>query len=298
MLVIGPLLACVLPVAVGGALGVSRLGERFSQPGRLAAILASGERFQRRALVACVLLIPVILLLFASGLSAPRYAACVATIAAALWGAHRLAGAAGVVAAAGCVGVSMLAQPTTARIGYSIAGVLCALGAGQLIGLILRGRTLPFLVLLVAVDCAVVFSGLTSSVVFPLSADAGDAKLALEQFPPIYSGIVLGGSFIGGGDLACAVLVGFALRERPGRRRFVFALLAYLLLQAGVIVLAHALAVAMPATIPALAALLVCRYHPGVSARRSRADPPGRSSERTGGTIRIARCGETRKSSA
>ena len=243
----GPLVLTLLPLLL-------LFGLRL-HPLHLPPPLASlPSRMTGPSILVLLALIPCSLLLLGSGLGVARLAASFLSLAGALWGGWRLFRHAGVVL------VSVAAAAVWAGAGGSIAFDLVALGAaiggGELLYRVFGQRLLLFLGALAAADCLIVSGGLTGSL-FAASVDQGN-PLAVR--PPSFSGVVVDGSFLGGIDLACAVLIGFELQRRNASRgRALAVFVAYAAAQALLVSVAQLHGTALPATLPPLVALLVLR---------------------------------------
>lgn len=203
-------------------------------------------------LIGGCLLVPLSLLVLATGSDTVRYGGCGFTLIAAIYGAYWLRGTAAALIVAGA-GTSALFW-AAGEVRYDLVSLFAAIGGGVLLTMFLGQRKLLFLSLLALVDCAVVTLGLTSQVVAPA---AFSDSFPLASTPPVFSGIAVNGFFVGGIDLACAVIVADLLRTRaPGRRRYLLVLL-YLALSLASALLAQHFQQAVPATVPpCLVALL------------------------------------------
>jgi hypothetical protein len=245
-----PILLTLLPPLL--TLGV--LAARVTVPPKLRSL--SSRRSTVGVVCLLVGLIPVSLVLLASGSTGVRLAASVLSSAGALWGARRLGGlVAALVVAAAIVAVWVGVGGVTP---FNLAALAAALGGGELAyRLIGSERLLGFFTLLAGVDCLIVTGGLTQGL-FAASITDGGNPLALQ--PPTFSGVVIGGVFLGGIDLACAVMLGFDLVSRSLHRRDLVAVISvFALTQALLVTISGVAEIAVPATLPALVALFLAR---------------------------------------
>lgn len=237
-------------------LALSRMPRFFE--GSLAARLSSGGGSKltlAHALIGALLLLPLSLLALAGGSDLPRYLAFAFSTLGALWGGKRLAGAPGVVAAACFAGLAwLLAASDLQLLAFDLTSLLAALGGGALLAAALGRRALPFMLLLFALDCVVVSLGLTEQVVAPAMLGPSP-ELALA--PPIFAGIAVDGIFLGAIDIAAVVLVAAASRRSKLRLALPLTLATLLGVQAALVLTGVLSGQPLPATLPALAALLV-----------------------------------------
>lgn len=207
-------------------------------------------------LAAGAFVIPASLLLMASGVLPGRWAFFVFSSLGVLAGVYTLLGWRLLPLAVLPLAGSWLFAGDWGLLAFDICALLAAIGAGELLASLLRGRELVFASALAAIDIVVVYLGLPADAIMP--AILGPAP-ALAQTPPIYAGVAFDGVFLGGIDIALAWLVGSYLRRcrwRTDMRALgVFAIAQLLMVSLGLI-----LAIGLPATLPPLCALLAGKY--------------------------------------
>jgi hypothetical protein len=206
-----------------------------------------------------VVLVPLSLYLIASGYLSGRWI---------FSGFSAIGAAAGVYTLVGRRGLPLVLLPIVASwalsgdwslLAFDVCALLAAIGAGELLADILRGRELVFVAALAAVDVIVVARGLPQNAIVP--ALLGPAP-GLAAHPPVYAGVAVGGVFLGAIDLACAVIVGSYLRRHRHRSRK-RDLTVYAAAQLAMISFGLYTGLAFPATLPPLAALLATQTPEG-----------------------------------
>lgn len=233
------------------------VGWRLELPAqRLAALNPAGDmRLGLPAILGLLLLIPTFLLLMSSGSSAARLAESGFSGFAAMLGLYLLAGRGG-LAIGGLLTVLLWSGVERSGLSFDLLALAAALAAGYLLAAVLRiGQREIFLLSLLVLDVLVVSLHLTSGALFPASFAQAFPDAGL---PPVLSGVVCQGFFLGGIDIACAVFVGRLIRaERLSLRA---ALLGYLAAQLIVVSLvASGLFSAFPAIAAPVCALAVAR---------------------------------------
>jgi len=210
------------------------------------------------------LIVPLSLTLMASGILPGRWAFFIFSSLGVLAGVYTLLGLCFLPPAALPLTASWLWGGDWGLLVFDVCALLAAIGAGELLASMLRGRELMFAAALAAADVVVVALGLPADAVMP--ALLGPAP-ALAASPPIYAGIAIDGVFLGGIDLALAWLVGSYLR-RLRRRADMRVLTVFAAAQFSMVAVGLLGSVALPATLPPLAALLAAKY---LTSRRVRA---------------------------
>jgi hypothetical protein len=240
----------VLPLAL--AFGRARRGPRFP----FEHWYSRREQVQASHLVvACLILLPASLLLLASGIVSGRIVFCFFSSLGALAGIYTLGGFYLLPLAALPLGGSWLLHGDLRLFCFDLAALLAAIGAGELLSDLLNGRELLFVGAIAAMDVIVVSLGLPQGAVNP--ASFGPLP-SLAFNPPVYAGVAVDGVFLGAIDLACAVIVGSYLRRyRPATR--LYDLSVYAVAQLTMIAVGLTFAIALPATLPPLVALLATR---------------------------------------
>lgn len=207
-------------------------------------------------LAAGALLVPGSLLLMASGVVSGRWVFFVFSTLGVLAGVYTLLGLRFLPLALVPIVVTWMLGGDGGLLAFNVCAILAAIGAGELLASLLRGRELVFAGALAAIDIVVVSLGLPADAVMP--AILGPAP-ALAATPPIYAGVAFDGVFLGGIDIALAWLVGSYLR-RCRRRTDLRALAVFFVAQLVMVSAGLLLAIGLPATLPPLAALLTARY--------------------------------------
>lgn len=173
-----------------------------------------------------ITLIPLSLLALSKNIALTHTLASFFTIIASFLGFYLLKGKAGLLIAAVVMTV-FLTQKDQSGLIYDLLSLATAIAGGFLLSALLKKKTkYLFLGLLCGVDILVVSLSLTSAALFPGTLSSSFPSAAL---PPVFSGVIFSGYFLGGIDLSCAILVGRAIRDEG--LAFKPALIAYALAQ-------------------------------------------------------------------
>lgn len=259
-----PWLANLILVLLPVALCLASSRRKLQLPAVLRSPLDESKKTRQILPLLFLAMVPLSLLALAHTARSAHWAASLFSTAGALLGGYLLFGRYGAALAALAAGIAWLAlDPSGAA--FDLAALAVGAGSGFLLSGYFGGaRAYLFLVALSAVDLAVVGAHLSTAALFPASLTSGFPGATP---PPVFSGVVVSGFFLGGLDLACAVFAG-QLLARGGYSRF-RTLTAYLTLQAFFAFAVMHGVKALPAVLVPTAALLLGRR--GSRYRSSRA---------------------------
>lgn len=238
---------------------LSSRGDRLVEAASALLPRSSGKS-SSYAVFASLAAVPLFLTWLAQASQPARVTASVFASLAAAVGAQLVFGRAGTALAATLLGAVWLGVDRYG-IAYDLLSLSAAVCAGALLCVILgKGMRLLFLVILSVVDLAVVGFALSTAALFPA---AFSDSFPAAATPPVFSGVALGGYFLGGIDIACALLVGREIRDA---KRIAPILVIYLTAQVGMAAVGVGASAVVPAALAPAAAVIGAR----AIARRSR----------------------------